>query len=424
MSDIWAVLGIEPTTDKRKIKKAYAEAVKTCHPEERPEEFKQLYEAYQAALNSLSADNRAPRGVSAGTLQQETLHSETSQHKALRSEVSQQEAQHPEKLRPETQHPEILHPESLHSETLHPETQHSETLRSEMQHPETLRSETLHSETLHSEPVHPEAQQEMSRSAMREDGLETSQPGMQMIFARNNQQKQRAWEQLTTLWDTYLENRNRQNASALIQFLKGTEFSRIRDLDDTMQITMLMVKYMIAENRAKADDKVLCALCDLYVIKDTASDEFDVPHLDDSVRRELSAMLRNERDRRVQMRQQKRGRVANGIFNLILFGGMAGFIITVIVQMLDNTKRAEMREQCQENVAYMLEQEYPQLHFGNLIGKWEISDGDTENTYIITTEVSTKSGVFQRGSIRVEAERDQEGNVTIISEEFIGIDVK
>ena len=264
----------------------------------------------------------------------------------------------------------------------------------------------------------------MSRSAMREDGLETSQPGMQMIFARNNQQKQRAWEQLTTLWDTYLENRNRQNASALIQFLKGTEFSRIRDLDDTMQITMLMVKYMIAENRAKADDKVLCALCDLYVIKDTASDEFDVPHLDDSVRRELSAMLRNERDRRVQMRQQKRGRVANGIFNLILFGGMAGFIITVIVQMLDNTKRAEMREQCQENVAYMLEQEYPQLHFGNLIGKWEISDGDTENTYIITTEVSTKSGVFQRGSIRVEAERDQEGNVTIISEEFIGIDVK
>lgn len=418
MSDIWAVLGIEPTTDKRRIKKAYAEAVKTCHPEEHPEEFKQLYEAYQAALNSLSADNRASRGVSAETLQQ-TLHSETSQHKALPSEVSRQEAQHPGILHSESLHPETLRPEMQHSETQRPKMQHPET-----QHPETLRSETLHSESLHSEPVHPEAQQEMSQSSMQEDGLETSQPGMQMIFARNNQQKQRAWEQLTTLWDTYLENRNRQNASALIQFLKGTEFSRIRDLDDTMQITMLMVKYMIAEGRGKADDKVLCALCDLYVIKDTASDEFDVAHLDDSVRRELSAMLRNERDRRVQMRQQKRGRVANGIFNLILFGGIAAFIIPVIVQMLDNTKRVEMREQCQENVAYMLEQEYPQLHFGNLIGEWEISDGDTENTYIITTEVSTKSGVFKRGSIRVEAERDQKGNVTIISEEFIGIDVK
>lgn len=356
MSDIWAVLGIEPTTDKRKIKKAYAEAVKTCHPEEHPEAFKQLYEAYQAALNSLSADNRAPRGVSAGTLQQETSHSEASQHKALRSE------------------------------------------------------------TLHSEPVHPETQQEMRQSAMQEDVLEASQPGMQMIFARNNQQKQYAWEQLTTLWNTYLENRNRQNASALIQFLKGTEFSRIRDLDDTMQITMLMVKYMIAEDRAKADDKVLCALCDLYVIKDTASDEFDVPHLDDSVRRELSVMLRNERDRRVQMRQQKKGRIGNGIFNLILFGGMAGFIIVIVAQALYGTMSYKREEQCKEAVIDMVEHEYPQLRFGDVVGEWEIIDGGAENTYIIKTEVRTKKGMLQKGSIRVEAERDQEGNVTIISE--------
>lgn len=364
MSDIWAVLGIEPTTDKRKIKKAYAEAVKTCHPEEHPEEFKQLYEAYQAALNSLSADNGAPRGVSAGTLQQETLHSDTSRHKALRSEP------------------------------------------------------------LHSEPLHPETQQEMSQSAVQEDGLETSQSGMQMIFARNNQQKQRAWEQLTTLWDTYLENRNRQNASALIQFLKGTEFSRIRDLDDTMQITMLMVRYMITEGRGKADDKVLCALCDIYVIKDTASDEFNVAHLDDSVRRELSAMLRNERDRRVQMRQQKKGRIGNGIFNLILFGGTAGFIIVFVAQVLCGTMSFKREEQCKEAVIDMVEHEYPQLRFGDVVGEWEIVDGDAENTYIITTEVRTKKGMLQKGSIRVEAERDQEGNVTIISEEFIGIDVK
>lgn len=384
MSDIWAVLGIEPTTDKRKIKKAYAEAVKTCHPEEHPEEFKRLYEAYQAALSSLTADNRAPRDGADGTLQQETLHSGTSQHKALRSEASRQEAQHPE----------------------------------------PLCSESLHSETLHSEPVHPETQQEMSQSAVQEDGLETSQPGMQRIFARNNQQKQYAWEQLTTLWDDYLENRNRQNASALIQFLKGTEFSRIRDLDDTMQIAMLMVRYMITEGRGKADDKVFCALCDIYVIKDTASDEFDVAHLDDSVRRELSAMLRNERDRRVQMRQQKKGRICNGIFNLILFGGTAGFIIMIVVQALYGTMSYKREEQCKEAVIDMVEHEYPQLRFGDVVGEWEIVDGDAENTYIITTEVRTKKGMLQEGSIRVEAERDQEGNVTIISEEFIGIDVK
>lgn len=48
--NIWKILGIEPTTDKRAIKRAYAAKTKETHPEEKPEEFKQLYEAYQAAL--------------------------------------------------------------------------------------------------------------------------------------------------------------------------------------------------------------------------------------------------------------------------------------------------------------------------------------------------------------------------------------
>lgn len=47
---IWERLGIEKTRDKKRIRKAYAERAKVCHPEERPEEFRQLYEAYQAAL--------------------------------------------------------------------------------------------------------------------------------------------------------------------------------------------------------------------------------------------------------------------------------------------------------------------------------------------------------------------------------------
>ena len=49
--EIWEALGITPTTNKREVKKAYAEAVKHCHPEEEPEAFQKLYEAYQAALN-------------------------------------------------------------------------------------------------------------------------------------------------------------------------------------------------------------------------------------------------------------------------------------------------------------------------------------------------------------------------------------
>lgn len=50
MKNCWDVLGIEPATDKKTIKRAYAAKTREIHPEEKPEEFKQLYEAYQAAL--------------------------------------------------------------------------------------------------------------------------------------------------------------------------------------------------------------------------------------------------------------------------------------------------------------------------------------------------------------------------------------
>lgn len=50
MNTIWHILEIEPTTDKRIIKKAYAARTKSVHPEEKPEEFRILHEAYQQAL--------------------------------------------------------------------------------------------------------------------------------------------------------------------------------------------------------------------------------------------------------------------------------------------------------------------------------------------------------------------------------------
>ena len=43
----WEILGIEPTKDKKEIKKAYARLLKQYHPEENPEEFKQIQAAYQ-----------------------------------------------------------------------------------------------------------------------------------------------------------------------------------------------------------------------------------------------------------------------------------------------------------------------------------------------------------------------------------------
>ncbi|MDE6593818.1 MAG: J domain-containing protein, partial [Oscillospiraceae bacterium] len=46
---MWKILGIAPTRDIKEIKKAYARLAKQYNPEEKPEEFKRIFEAYKAA---------------------------------------------------------------------------------------------------------------------------------------------------------------------------------------------------------------------------------------------------------------------------------------------------------------------------------------------------------------------------------------
>ena len=46
----WTILGIEPTEDKTAIKKAYRARLADTNPEDKPEEFMELREAYEAAL--------------------------------------------------------------------------------------------------------------------------------------------------------------------------------------------------------------------------------------------------------------------------------------------------------------------------------------------------------------------------------------
>lgn len=51
MSSLWDILGIEPTDDIAAIKKAFAAKAKIYHPEEHPNEFKILQNAYKQAVN-------------------------------------------------------------------------------------------------------------------------------------------------------------------------------------------------------------------------------------------------------------------------------------------------------------------------------------------------------------------------------------
>ena len=58
-NDICRTLDIEASADQRAIKKAYALKVKQYHPEEYPEEWERIHNAYKAAMEIVSAQEMA-----------------------------------------------------------------------------------------------------------------------------------------------------------------------------------------------------------------------------------------------------------------------------------------------------------------------------------------------------------------------------
>lgn len=99
--NIWELLEIEPTTDKKAIRRAYAARTRVIHPEEKPEEFKLLRMAYEVALQF--AEFTAEGGVifeSAdryGT-EEEALTGENSNPSAEDQSQEQEESDHSELL--------------------------------------------------------------------------------------------------------------------------------------------------------------------------------------------------------------------------------------------------------------------------------------------------------------------------------------
>lgn len=63
MERIWDILQIDAEADVRDIKRAYARLSREIHPEEKPEEFQRLYEAYQKALQYVSYREKKKTGA-------------------------------------------------------------------------------------------------------------------------------------------------------------------------------------------------------------------------------------------------------------------------------------------------------------------------------------------------------------------------
>lgn len=58
---IWETLGIEPTRDVRIIRQRYAELVRLYHPEDQPETYQKIVQAYQEALSYARSSNETPK---------------------------------------------------------------------------------------------------------------------------------------------------------------------------------------------------------------------------------------------------------------------------------------------------------------------------------------------------------------------------
>ncbi len=59
MNDVWSLLGIEPTDDKKAIRRAFAAQSRLHHPEEEPEYFAALNQAYKAAMDRGASAEKA-----------------------------------------------------------------------------------------------------------------------------------------------------------------------------------------------------------------------------------------------------------------------------------------------------------------------------------------------------------------------------
>ena len=56
MKSAWEILGIEPTENKRVVKKAYAKMLAKYHPEDYPNEFQEIQNAYKSIMDSFNRD--------------------------------------------------------------------------------------------------------------------------------------------------------------------------------------------------------------------------------------------------------------------------------------------------------------------------------------------------------------------------------
>ena len=93
--DIYQILGISPTRDKKIIRKAYAGLIRKYHPEEHPEKWKEIHDAYTIAMQR--ADQEEVPAVSISKPKNEEQRPQREEQKPQHEEQTpQQQEQNPQ----------------------------------------------------------------------------------------------------------------------------------------------------------------------------------------------------------------------------------------------------------------------------------------------------------------------------------------
>jgi len=394
--EIWETLGIMPTTDKKEVKRAYAEAVKHCHPEEEPEAFQKLYKAYQAALNLC-----ALRAKGQSVLQQEDKES----YEKARQLFNQIPHEKSAKVLPESnQDIEQDHQPKIQNLFFNPIN---------MKVQEKGQTTSFNNTNIKEQKNSLSDQENVQNSSSRDFNIEEIKK-YEALFAQNSQKQQEVLLYWESLWKEYVANPSAQNGAGLLQFMYSSNFSLIRDLD----IVPRKIAAFYTKGLAKIPKDFVYALWDIFDYQhyDVIADQT----LYDSGYQKLYWVLKKECDRYADISIfDKHGKIAKtargffltGLFILIV---VVSFSLTIRTNEI-NRNRYPNRMAAYARVRDALKEKYPDFLFSG--GMYP--PDNTEREYVIKAKIEPKGELMSRAqNICVTIVDDGKGNIVSYSDDF------
>jgi len=359
---IWDILNIEPIKDKKKIKRAYAAALKTCHPEEHPEEFKKLHDAYEQALKyaEIGAQNEFCKNavikVEEGTTTEEIID-----------------------IIKEVVNKEIANLESVNIKSVHIEINDNRTAANE---------KSIYEETLE-EIIEPENE----RSSNGENGQRKEQEKITSFFAARENEKTENMQLLNQKLEWFRGHWNEEDAqNAFACYLSSNEFASIREEPETLR----QIYYGLCDRRGIFGDAIKNAIWEQYGFSmDKVLSLEDVHYnIYRILLREQKNRVLEERNMQFRLMKEECDRLAAKkrakVFKIIALLAAIIFIPVFIKIAANNIKQyqtiAQIKKEHEaqsDTILALLQEKYPNMQFGAL----EVQAGEDRAAYEINTTV-------------------------------------